>query len=60
MTRFESSVIIQVKTEKIELRDYLHRIEIKESFQCLCEYKKQTILHTLLKCFEFDKFKEKM
>ena len=60
MTRFESSVIIQIKTEKIELQNYLHRIKIKKLFQCLCEYKKQTILHTLLKCFKFDEFKEKM
>ena len=60
MTRFESSVIIQVKTKKIELRDYLHRIKIEESFQCSCEYKRQTILHTLLKCLKFDEFKKKM
>ena len=60
MTRFESSVIIQIKTKKIELRNYLHRIKIKKSFQCLCEYRKQTILHTLLKCLRFDEFREKM
>ena len=60
MIQFESSVIIQVKTEKIKLRDYLHRIKIKKSFQCLYEYKKQTILHTLLKCLKFDEFREEM
>ena len=60
MTRLESSVIIQVRTEKIELRDYLHRIKIEESSQCSCEYRKQTILHTLLKCLKFDEFKKKM
>ena len=60
MTRFESSVIIQIKTKKIELRDYLHRIKIEKSFQCSCEYRKQTILHTLLKCFKFDELKKKM
>ena len=60
MTRFESSVIIQVRTEKIELRDYLHRIEIEESSQCSCEYRRQTILHTLLKCLRFDELKEEM
>ena len=60
MTRFESSVIIQVKTEKIELRNYLHRIKIEESSQCSCEYRRQTILHTLLKCLKFDEFRKKM
>ena len=60
MTRFENSVIIQIKTEKIELRDYLHRIEIEKSFQCSCEYRKQTILHTLLKCLRFDELRKEM
>ena len=60
MTRLESSVIIQVRTEKIKLRNYLHRIKIEKSFQRSCEYKTQTILHTLLKCSKFDELKKKM
>ena len=60
MTRLESSVIIQVRTEKIELRNYLHRIEVEESSQCSCEYRRQTILHTLLKCLKFDELREEM
>lgn len=59
MSRFENNVIIQIKTKKIKFKNYLYKIEIKNFFKCLCEYKKQIIYHTLLNCFEFKKFKKK-
>jgi hypothetical protein len=60
MTRFESSVIIQTRTNKIELRDYLHKIETIEFSRCFCEARKQTMHHTSLKCSKFDDFRKKM
>ncbi len=60
MTRFESSVIVQTRTDKIELRDYLHKIKAIEFSRCSCEARKQTMHHTLLKCSKFDDLREKM
>jgi hypothetical protein len=60
MTRFESSVIVQTRTDKIELKDYLHKIEAIESSKCSCEARKQTMHHTLLKCSKFDDLRKRM
>jgi hypothetical protein len=60
MTRLESSVIVQIRTNKIELRDYLHKIETIEFSRCLCEVRRQTMHHTLLKCSKFDDLRKKM
>jgi hypothetical protein len=60
MTRFESAVIVQIRTNKIELRDYLHKIETIEFSRCSCEARRQTMHHTLLKCSKFDDLRKKM
>jgi hypothetical protein len=60
MTRFESSVIVQTRTNKIELRNYLHKIETIEFSRCFCEARRQTMHHTLLKCSKFDDLRKKM
>jgi hypothetical protein len=60
MTRFENAIIVQIRTNKIELRDYLHKIEAVESSRCSCEARRQTMHHTLLKCLKFDELRKKM
>jgi hypothetical protein len=60
MTRFESFVIVQIRTDKIELKNYFHKIEAIESSKCFCEVRKQTMHHTLLKCSKFDDLRKKM
>jgi hypothetical protein len=60
MTRLESAIIVQIRTNKIELRDYFHKIETIEFSRCSCEVRRQTIYHTLLKCSKFDELRKKM
>ncbi len=60
MTRFENAIIVQIRTDKIELRNYLHKIEAIEFSRCSCEVRRQTMHHTLLKCSKFDDLREKM
>jgi hypothetical protein len=60
MTRFENAIIVQTRTNKIELKDYLHKIKTTEYSKCSCEARKQTMHHTLLQCSKFDDFRKKM
>jgi hypothetical protein len=60
MTRLENAVIVQTRTNKIELRNYLHKIKTIESSRCFCEVRRQTMHHTLLKCSKFDDLRKKM
>ncbi len=60
MTRFESAIIVQTRTNKIELRNYFHKIKTIEFSKCSCKVKKQTMHHTLLKCSKFDDLWKKM
>ncbi len=60
MTRLESAVIVQIRTNKIELKDYLHKIETTESSRCSCDARRQTMHHTLLKCSKFDDLRKKI
>ena len=60
MIRSKNSIIVQIKTDKIELKNYFFKINVANSSKCSCETKKQTIQHTLFECFEFDNFKKKM
>ncbi len=60
MTRFENAIIIQTRTNKIELKNYLHKIETIEFSKNSCEAWKQTMHHTLLKCSKFDELRKKM
>ena len=50
MTRPESAVIIQARTGKICLRDYLDKIGAESSPACPCGYRRQTVHQTLLEC----------
>jgi hypothetical protein len=60
MTRFESVVIVQTRTNKIELKNYFHKIETTEFSRCSCDARRQTMHHTLLKCSKFDDLRKKI
>ena len=60
MSRPESSVIIQARTGKIGLRDYLYKINSASSPECSCGYRRQTVHHTLLECPGFNELREEM
>jgi hypothetical protein len=60
MTRSRNAIIVQVRTNKIELKNYFHQIKTIESSRCLCKVRRQTMHHTLLKCSKFDDLREKM
>lgn len=60
MNRSESSVIVQARTGKIGLRDYLYRIGAEPSPSCPCGARRQTVYHTLLECPRFNELREEM
>lgn len=60
MTRPESSVIVQARTGKIGLRDYLYKIGAEPSPACPCGFRRQTVKHTLLECPGFAELREEM
>ena len=60
MSRPESAVIIQARTGKIELRDYLYKIRAAPSPDCPCGHKRQTVHYTLLECEGFNELRKEM
>lgn len=60
MTRPETTALIQARTGKIRLNDYLYSIGAEESRDCPCGEGPQTVQHVLLCRPEFDERSERM
>jgi hypothetical protein len=60
MTRSKNAIIVQIRTNKIELKNYFHKIKTIEFSRCSCEVRRQTMHHTLLKSSKFDDLRKKM
>lgn len=54
------SILIQLRTGKIGLGAYLHKINRRESARCSCDLGNQTVKHVLLECAELNDLRHKM
>jgi hypothetical protein len=54
------SILIQLRTGKIGLGAYLHKINRRESARCSCDPGNQTVKHVLLECAELNYLRHKM
>lgn len=60
MARPETPALVQARTGKLGLRQYLYSIGAEESKEYPCRQGFQTVEHVLLCCHEFEKLREKM
>lgn len=60
MTRPETSVIVQARTEKIGLRPTCTKPGVEPTLLCPFRFRRQTVHHTLLECPGFNELREKM
>ena len=59
LKKFKISMLIQIKTNKIELLNYKHKIKQSNIKFCNCENVKN-VQHVLLQCFKWANFKQKI
>jgi hypothetical protein len=54
LTKFESSLTTQIRTNRIELTDYLfsRRVLNIVSSTCFCDWIRQNVKHIVLQCFD--------
>lgn len=53
LTKAQSSVLVQMRTEKIGLNGYLNRIKRAESSWCVCNQAYPTVYHIIGECPKF-------
>ena len=58
MSQAKSSIIIQAKIGKIDLRSYLNLISTENSRNCPYREEAQSVLHIFFYCPEFEELKE--
>jgi len=60
LTRTQSLVFIQMRTEKIGLNGYLYRISKVETAWCDCNQLYQTVLHIIEDCVKYRKLRKEI
>jgi hypothetical protein len=62
LIKLESSLATQIRTERIELVDYLfnRRMSRIVSFACFCDWIKQNVKHIVLQCFDYKQSRDSM
>jgi hypothetical protein len=62
LTKFESSLTTQIRTERIELIDYLFSKKMSNvlSSACFCDWIKQNVKHIVLQCFNYSQKRDNM
>jgi hypothetical protein len=62
LTKFESSLATQIRTNRIELTDYLFnkRVLIVVSSTCFCDWIRQNVKHIVLQCFNHSQKRDNM
>lgn len=59
LSRPLGTVLFQMRTGKIGLKNYLHRIGVEENNRCVCG-SNQTVQHVLLNCTRFQDLRKQM
>jgi hypothetical protein len=62
LIKFESSLATQIRTQRIELTDYLFNKRVSEivSFACFCDWIKQNVKHIVLQCLDYTQSRSSM
>jgi hypothetical protein len=62
LTKFESNLTTQIRTNRIELIDYLFNKKMSNvvSSTCFCDWIKQNVKHIVLQCFDHSQEKNNM
>jgi hypothetical protein len=62
LTKFESNLITQIRTNRIKLIDYLFSRKMSNvvSSTCFCDWIKQNVKHIVLQCFDHSQKRNNM
>ena len=59
LSKPEASVLVQLRSGKVGLADYLKKIRAVDSALCNCEQSNETVAHILGECPEYDALRQK-
>lgn len=54
LCRAESTALLQMRTEAIELHNHLHMLNFSDTTKCTCGAEQQTAMHMLMECPELE------